>query len=303
MSRLTHGAVSIREAIRGLVSIGALEKESPFRITKLGSSLTAFPIAPRFAKMLLLSLPDGCAPYIIAVVAVLTVGNPLLNAYAKGDKEEQSHERKARIAKQKEVERLHRVYRNGNSDVLTWMNAICAFEFAGGTQDFALKQSMHWKTLQEIHALREQLTRLVQETSRALSKDNGAAVEGLEFSPKLPPPTRVQKILLRQVVAAGLIENVARRVPVYDDEGKVRKGRFKYETLLGSSYAYLHRGSVMAREPPEYVVYHQLMKPSTGEKLFLVGATVCFSFLTTAWWNSSPGYPTHLAGGIGLAAD
>lgn len=69
-----------------LISLGALEEPSrrgrlcemeraPLScpITPLGRAMAAFPVAPRYAKMLALGRQRGCMPYIITVVAAMTV--------------------------------------------------------------------------------------------------------------------------------------------------------------------------------------------------------------------------------------
>lgn len=42
-------------------------------ITPLGRAMASFPVAPRYAKMLSLGRQQECLPYIIAVVAAMTV--------------------------------------------------------------------------------------------------------------------------------------------------------------------------------------------------------------------------------------
>lgn len=42
-------------------------------ITPLGRAMAAFPVAPRYAKMLALGRQQGCMPYIITIVAAMTV--------------------------------------------------------------------------------------------------------------------------------------------------------------------------------------------------------------------------------------
>lgn len=42
-------------------------------ITVLGRTMSTFPVAPRYAKMLALSQQHGCLPYTIAIVAAMTV--------------------------------------------------------------------------------------------------------------------------------------------------------------------------------------------------------------------------------------
>lgn len=42
-------------------------------ITPLGRAMAAFPVAPRFAKMLALGRQQACLPYVITIVAAMTV--------------------------------------------------------------------------------------------------------------------------------------------------------------------------------------------------------------------------------------
>lgn len=54
------------------------------RITELGNSMSLFPLSPRFSKMLVIGQQHGCLPYVIAIVSVLSVGDPFLHAGAIG---------------------------------------------------------------------------------------------------------------------------------------------------------------------------------------------------------------------------
>lgn len=42
-------------------------------ITPLGRAMASFPVAPRYAKMLALGKQQDCLPFVIAVVAAMTV--------------------------------------------------------------------------------------------------------------------------------------------------------------------------------------------------------------------------------------
>lgn len=42
-------------------------------ITPLGRAMASFPVAPRYAKMLALGKQQDCLPYVISVVAAMTV--------------------------------------------------------------------------------------------------------------------------------------------------------------------------------------------------------------------------------------
>jgi ATP-dependent RNA helicase DHX37/DHR1 len=48
-------------------------------ITELGTAMALFPVSPRFSKMLVAGRQHGTLPYIIAIVAALSVGNPFLH--------------------------------------------------------------------------------------------------------------------------------------------------------------------------------------------------------------------------------
>lgn len=66
-----------QEAEKLLVRLGALSSPSPAdcppHITALGRTMARFPVAPRYAKMLAMGKQHGCLPYIITIVAALSV--------------------------------------------------------------------------------------------------------------------------------------------------------------------------------------------------------------------------------------
>lgn len=58
------------------------------RITEIGRAMSSFPVAPRFARMLVTGHQQGLLPYVIAIVAVLAVGDPFLREEALGSAED-----------------------------------------------------------------------------------------------------------------------------------------------------------------------------------------------------------------------
>jgi ATP-dependent RNA helicase DHX37/DHR1 len=70
----------LAQAEKILVHLGALKEETKgdARITDLGRSMSLFPLAPRYAKMLALGKQHGCLPYVIAIVSALSIGDPFL---------------------------------------------------------------------------------------------------------------------------------------------------------------------------------------------------------------------------------
>ena len=60
-----------------LLRLGALSPPSSAEcsphITALGRTMAQFPVAPRYAKMLAVGKQHGCLPYIITIVAALSI--------------------------------------------------------------------------------------------------------------------------------------------------------------------------------------------------------------------------------------
>lgn len=75
---LTHlGALeqsTATQLVNGVEKRGAIGG----KITDLGKIMASFPVTPRFAKMLVIGQQHGCLPYVIAIVAALSVGDPFL---------------------------------------------------------------------------------------------------------------------------------------------------------------------------------------------------------------------------------
>ena len=78
--------MALGAAVTHLVHLGALEKVGrhergcrvAYRITTLGEAIQKFPVAPRFGKMLLMGTTGDCMPYVIALVAALSVDDPIV---------------------------------------------------------------------------------------------------------------------------------------------------------------------------------------------------------------------------------
>lgn len=66
--------------------VNGMEKKGSIggKITDLGKAMANFPVTPRFAKMLVMGTQHACLPFIIAIVAGLSVGDPFLREEAIG---------------------------------------------------------------------------------------------------------------------------------------------------------------------------------------------------------------------------
>jgi ATP-dependent RNA helicase DHX37/DHR1 len=75
-------ATMLRKGLKLLFYLGALDSKQS--ITELGKTMGLFPLTPRFAKMLVIGNQHKCMPYIIAIVAALTVGDPVSDRVGVG---------------------------------------------------------------------------------------------------------------------------------------------------------------------------------------------------------------------------
>jgi ATP-dependent RNA helicase DHX37/DHR1 len=273
---------SLKAAHQTLINLGALNTNATHTITPLGRSLVFFPVAPRFAKMILLAQESECLDFIIAIVAILSVNDPFIRVTPEGQQDDFDDEEEAELAKldktgkekflerkQRQKKKLSSPFANKTSDLLSWLAAIGAYEFADQSDEFCDQHGLHVKTMKEIHLLRSQLTNIIRlfteqnQTSKKKKKE-------ITFNPKIEPPTREQKVSIRQIVTAGFIDRVAKRIPATHPDGRIMKGKWKYITVTSTECA-IHPSSFMFEVCPEYVTYHDIF--STGTKCYIKGVT------------------------------
>src|SRR5579871_108740 len=127
--------------------LGALDKDH--KITPLGLSMSSFPLLPRYAKMIILGQQFGNMPYLIAIVAGLSVGDPFLGfeeVEGSSKDEEEDPEELEKIASEQlrlrrkafEESRAQFTALDPGCDVLKLLCAIGAYEAAGATDAFCV---------------------------------------------------------------------------------------------------------------------------------------------------------------------
>ena len=116
---------SLQKAEVLLTRLGALKSDSIITqplgsssdrpITDLGKAMALFPLSPRFARMIVSGRQHGCMPYVIAMVAALSVGDPFLHEESlqdNGNISEDEYEElsliKSEEEKKKEMNKLRR---------------------------------------------------------------------------------------------------------------------------------------------------------------------------------------------------
>ncbi|KNE57593.1 hypothetical protein AMAG_03283 [Allomyces macrogynus ATCC 38327] len=270
----------LAKAEKLLQSLGALDEQG--HITLTGTKMSQFPIHPRFAKMLLLGMQQGLIEYAIAIVAALSVGEVFVSpdeakrllAERKRNKGGNADDADAQLdedamdvadddAKDKDddgsgaagqllksvMDRFAGKPRT--SDALFLLNLVGAFEYAGGSTKFCRTHLLRPKAMLEVRALRRQLTAMVQNVNSKLH---------VTMNPRMQPPNETQTILLRQLLLAGFVDQLAipHPHPPLNDEDRPR--HYMYQSMANDAICCIARNSVLAGARPSALVFTQLQQ-------------------------------------------
>lgn len=284
---------ALQKGLKLLNYLGALDDKE--RLTSLGKSMSLFPLSPRFAKMLIIGNQFDCLPFVVAIVAGLSVGDPFLQQHELGiapesddaeAPEETIEEKEAKRKLRSEYFKIQGRFSalDNNSDALRLLSAICAYGWSKSHEDFAQKHFLRYKIMEEIHKLRQQIAYIVAVNTRIDSIDATTT----KLTAKLKPPTVTQTKAIKQMITAGFIDQIAIRADIVATDlplqSKTRIISFPYFTLFPSTfqkgreetdpYVYIHPSSVLnmvgsGDAPPEYVVYNtlQLSQNSSSDKI------------------------------------
>ena len=274
---------SIAKAEKLLSYLGAINRDG--RATTLGRELSAYPVSPRFSKILAISNQHDCMYLAVAMVAALAtpemfVAEHQLDLGINEDDDavytqEQRLEDTERENRRKEYNRAQQFFSNQDkhSDVLKVLSAFCAYAWAKEYEDsesFCMRMFLRPKAMKEAFQLYQQLLGLV------------ASNRPGSVNPKLPTiavPSVVQKAALKQIAAAGFLDQVALRADLAPSPPEMsRKPKraidVPYLTLLPShegkaesldeQVVYIHPSSILSRSSakdlPQFLVYSRLQR-------------------------------------------
>ncbi|KAL3270549.1 hypothetical protein HHI36_021087 [Cryptolaemus montrouzieri] len=250
--------LQLKTAETRLKILGVLDQNG--KVTGLGRAVSKFPVLPRFGKMLALSHQHEILPYTICLVAALSIPEVLMEVSisAKTDSSDKWAATRLRWAG------------SGNSyllgDNMVLLKAVGAAEFAhseGKLEQFCAENGIRSKAVSEIRKLRLQL-------SNEISVN--VADTDVVVDPKMAPPNDLQAKLLRQILLAGLGDQVAKKMSVDEVPAGENKAKFKYAYHANNmeDLVFLHRGSVLKRSLPEFVIYQELYETN---KIYMRGVT------------------------------
>ncbi|ODQ81516.1 hypothetical protein BABINDRAFT_159797 [Babjeviella inositovora NRRL Y-12698] len=263
-----------------LLYLGALDADR--RVSELGRAMSLFPLSPRFAKMLIVGNQHACLEYVVAIVSVLSVGEPFLTELELGIQEvkpvgdedvpvESYREQEAKRALRAKFHQSRRQFARLDkcSDALRLLSAVCAYDHVprDARAAFLADNFLRPKIMEEVSRLRQQIASIVRVNT---AKESIAATVDAEV--KLAVPSKVQIAALKQMVASGFVDQVAIRADLVTSESVTNKSNvinIPYLSLFPSMThgeevdpsVYIHPGSILTNLgelPPPYLVYQSL---------------------------------------------
>ncbi|KAI0517658.1 DEAH-box RNA helicase [Xylaria bambusicola] len=262
--------------------------------TQIGKTMSKLPLPPRFARILLVGHLHDCLSYTIALVAGLSVAEIFLPESqvippetAEDDEGGQGFRtnediaaENARAQARRKYNEVHRNFRSLDdaSDAIKLLQVVGEFAHSP-SESWCTSRFVRFKALQETQKLRKQITTLLQKDIPAFAN--------LTFKERLDRPSAKQVTALKQMVAAGFIDQVAIRgdlAPVPPEMH--RKPRRAIDvpylplqplptpasTATGDALidraVFIHPSSSLShyspQELPEYVIYSGLQRSSAS---------------------------------------
>ncbi|KAK7430347.1 putative ATP-dependent RNA helicase DHR1 [Neonectria magnoliae] len=271
---------ALAKAEKLLTYLSALS--STGQVTQVGTTMSVFPLSPRFARILLVGHLHDCLPYTIALVAGLSAAEVYIpenqaipTLAAKDDAAIRTaadiiaEDRQANMRKMYNEVQKNFCFLDDRADAIKLLQVVGEFAHEP-TEEWCESHFVRYKVLKEIQQLRRQITDLL--------RANVPAFASLKFQDKLDPPLPKQVAALKQMVAAGFIDQVAIRADLTTNPPEqFRKPRraidVPYIPLIpvhtsneveSDAAVYIHPSSPLAhrstQECPEYIVYSYLQR-------------------------------------------
>ncbi|KAF9406321.1 putative ATP-dependent RNA helicase DHR1, partial [Podila epigama] len=308
----------LKQSEQRLVFLNALDNTSKKSITELGKTMSIFPLVPRLAKMLTLAHQENCFQYVIAIVAALSVGEIFVKEFQlditrPGETDDESEDddevsnnryqldaldemelaqiKNEQVLKKEKRKRTRQKFYKAQAvhealdpmnDLAKILNVVGAYARETNKEKFCTENFVRLKAMQEVHQLRGQLTRMVQD-----SFSSSASVAGLLFDPYMEKPTARQLTAIRQIIACSFLDQVAIRkdlVGAVEANYSKKAKTVPYVTMWSKENVYIHPSSGLfgfsMEKAPAMVVYQDLQRTvkaveieSKPSKIYLKGLT------------------------------
>ncbi|CDS02175.1 hypothetical protein [Sporisorium scitamineum] len=263
--------VALKKAEQVLTHLGALEapavssvsigknkrKLNHAQVTELGRTMTLFPVSPRYGKMLAQGQQHGCLPYIVAMVAALSIGDPFIREQLI---EEEYGDRRAAKSGDDRVDAGDDYDRafgkmDGDEDLDAELKNVTSSEMLEKERRKA-RRAKYFATMRKFEALgaglsdtfrllsvvgayeyaggsvsfcdknflrpkaMEEIHKLRAQLCSLISSTFPDLAKALS-NPKLAPPNETQLKVIRQLIASAYIDQVAVRADLISNESVV----------------------------------------------------------------------------------
>lgn len=232
------GRDQVAAAVRLLANLGCVdvsraeELGGDGKVTPLGSAVANLPLGVRYGKILLVAAQAGVLDYAIVLVAALSESPPFVHdkteesqkdesgsAELKGLDEVDRNQSLKKVNERKQNEKMKSRWHHDGGDVLSALKAVGAYAYAGrgaggnseklACRRFCEANGLNLVVMQRIAKMRLHLCKLAK--TRLPAGGNSVATTTGKYINTMPPPKRLQECLLRQAIASGLLDNIARR--------------------------------------------------------------------------------------------
>jgi ATP-dependent RNA helicase DHX37/DHR1 len=234
--------------------------------------------------MIILGQQFDNMPYLIAIVAGLSVGDPFIGLeelHGFADSQDGSGESGIPGFKRRKFEESRQQFSalDIGCDVLRLLCAIGAYEASGAADNFCEEHFLRVKTMKDIRKLRMQITSIVNNQLSGI-------VAPVEITANLPPPSPLQIRTIKQVITAAYLDCIAIRADLVDSNSSSSntKTTLRAEYLpmttptgqgLTTEFAFVHPKSAVAdlSKAPDYIVYSEIRESQKTHKLRLIPLT------------------------------
>lgn len=290
---------ALLKAERLLSYLGATAKDEDGRnvITPQGEQLALYPLSPRLSRMLVIGLAKNSAVALLtmALVSAMALGDEMLTPQpqlsarsVQGEGPEAASNDHDMMAVETASQQLRKACNTARAELCRWdrradflklLNALNGYLNSATKEHYCETFFLQAKPLSEAEQLFRQLQSVIQSRSPGI----------IPTAPRgVATPTKKELLLLRQIVAAGFIDNIAIRADLAPlppaslaDRPKPRRAtEVPYITLMPShatleeeQLVFIHPSSclsvVATKEMPDYLIYSHLSRSTTSQKVRL----------------------------------
>ena len=273
----------INAAIRLLANLGCIDISNmevdggDGKITSLGKAISQLPLGVRYGKMLLVAAQANILDFAITLVAVLSEASPFIQHTENSESEKFTNNTKddddldevdknhVLRAEKERKKKMKSKWNHSGGDVVAAMMAAGAYAFACdrnmansvACRQFCDENGLNSVVMQRITKLRLHLCKLAK--SRLPSVCGVAAARGT-YSSNISPPSRAEECVLRQAIASGLLDNIARRAP---------PGALPTAYICGNSKLkeplYIDNNSTLHSSRPEWLCYDSILRKKKND--------------------------------------